>query len=311
MSRSKAITAGQQKTVRDRAPDHGLNTSTSRKSARRKTGIRVLGDMNWGTHICVFYDTMQDLLETVVPYFHAGLDRNEFCMWAVSGPITEDEARSALRSAIPEFDMRLSAGQFELLNGREWYLNREQFELDRIIDGWNRKLGEALDKGFDGLRLSGNAFWNSSNYWIEFDAYEQELHRTLAGKKMIALCTYSLGESRASDILDVAHSHQCSVARRNGDWEFLESPALKQAKQEMRRLRDALDVLSRPFPGYDALTERERIVLAQIVRGASSKEAARSVGVSPRTIEFHRANIMKKLDAKNPADLVRKVLHGA
>ena len=43
-------------------------------------------------------------------------------------------------------------------------------------------------------------------------------------------------------------------------------------------------------------------------RGASSKEAARWLDVSPRTIEFHRANIMQKLDAKNAADLVRIVV---
>jgi DNA-binding CsgD family transcriptional regulator len=44
------------------------------------------------------------------------------------------------------------------------------------------------------------------------------------------------------------------------------------------------------------------------VRGASSKEAARRLGISPRTVEFHRANIMRKLGARNTADLLRCVL---
>jgi DNA-binding CsgD family transcriptional regulator len=44
------------------------------------------------------------------------------------------------------------------------------------------------------------------------------------------------------------------------------------------------------------------------VRGASSKEAARTLQVSPRTIDFHRLNIMRKLGAKNIADLVTIVL---
>jgi DNA-binding CsgD family transcriptional regulator len=48
--------------------------------------------------------------------------------------------------------------------------------------------------------------------------------------------------------------------------------------------------------------------LAQIIRGASSKEAARTLGVSPRTVDFHRANLLKKLGARNAADLVNKVL---
>ena len=50
------------------------------------------------------------------------------------------------------------------------------------------------------------------------------------------------------------------------------------------------------------------MILAQIVRGASSKEAARTLKISPRTVEFHRTNIMHKLDVKNAIELVRLVL---
>jgi two-component system, LuxR family, response regulator FixJ len=60
--------------------------------------------------------------------------------------------------------------------------------------------------------------------------------------------------------------------------------------------------------GVSALTPRERQVLAQIMAGASNKEAGRTLGISPRTIEVHRARIMEKLGAKNACDLVRIVL---
>ncbi len=98
------------------------------------------------------------------------------------------------------------------------------------------------------------------------------------------------------------------MARRNGHWEFLETPELKQAKREIRKLNSALDIVSKPSLGDKSLTPRERMVLAQIIRGASSKEAARTLGIGPRTIEFHRANIMQKLGARNTVDLVRRVL---
>lgn len=62
------------------------------------------------------------------------------------------------------------------------------------------------------------------------------------------------------------------------------------------------------FPGHDLLTPREREVLEQIARGASNKEAGRLLGISPRTVEVHRARIMENLGAKNAADLVRIVL---
>ena len=50
------------------------------------------------------------------------------------------------------------------------------------------------------------------------------------------------------------------------------------------------------------------MTLAQINRGTSSKEAGRRLGISPRTIDFHRANLLKKLGARNVTDLVHKIL---
>jgi PAS domain S-box-containing protein len=68
-----------------------------------------------------------------------------------------------------------------------------------------------------------------------------------------------------------------------------------------------LDVTPTHFTGCDFLTPREREVLTQIAAGASSREAGRQLGISFRTIEFHRARIMEKLGARNAADLVRIV----
>lgn len=58
----------------------------------------------------------------------------------------------------------------------------------------------------------------------------------------------------------------------------------------------------------EILTRREQEVLAEIVAGNTSKQAARTLGLSPRTLEEHRANMMRKLGAKNTADLIRLTL---
>lgn len=55
----------------------------------------------------------------------------------------------------------------------------------------------------------------------------------------------------------------------------------------------------------EALTPRELEVLQLLVAGNSNKMAAQNLGVSPRTIEFHRAHIMAKTGVRNLADLVR------
>lgn len=60
--------------------------------------------------------------------------------------------------------------------------------------------------------------------------------------------------------------------------------------------------------GFGQLTPREREVLQLISNGQSNKEAGRELGISPRTVEVHRARVMEKLGARNTADLMRIVL---
>src|ERR1039458_3805431 len=74
----------------------------------RSSGIVSVGDVPWGTHFCHFYETPEDLLDILIPYFKAGLENNEFCMWIVCDPVTEVDGRQALRNAVPEFDRRLA-----------------------------------------------------------------------------------------------------------------------------------------------------------------------------------------------------------
>ncbi len=276
----------------------------------RETGLDPVGEVPWGTHICLFYQTRRDLLDVHAEYFGAGLASGEYCVWALSDPVSRESALNALRESIPDFEKHLQDGQIELIPGYQWYLRGGDFDPQRITGGWQAKLEDALARGFEGMRVSGNAFWFETDLWTTFREYEAELDRTLAGRRMIVLCTYSLKASRAVDILDVARVHNFSIAMRDGQWEFLETPELAEARRQIARLNGAIDILSKPFPGRRHLTRREQVVLAQVVKGASSKEAARDLNISPRTVEFHRKNIMRKLGARNVVDLLGIVLGG-
>lgn len=273
--------------------------------AFRKTGISLLGDVPWGTHVCMCYETKQDLIDANIAWFKEGLAAHESCLWAVCEPVTVTEAKAALRSAIPGFNRHLANRDIEIIPGKDWYLPGGASELGALIKDWHGKNSRALASGRPGLRLSGNALWEHSKLWKNFIDHERMVDAALAGHQILLLCTYSLGVSRARDILDMARFHQCAIARREGTWEFLQVPRLARTLGEIR-LDDDVHAL-RAFRSREHLTPRETIVLAQIMRGASNKEIARALKISPRTVEFHRANIMQKLGAKNAVELVRLV----
>ncbi len=276
----------------------------------RPTGIEPIGSLPWGSHICMFYETEEDLLEANVEYLQAGLSGNEYCVWGVSEPLAEEQARHELRLALPDADRHLAEGAIELIPDYRSYLGGNGFDPKRIAGHWIQKLAEARARGFEGLRVSGNAFWMERHLWETFSQYEAELDGAVSGRPMLVLCTYWLRAARAVDILDVAVTHHFTLARRGGRWEYIETPELRAAKREIRRLNDAVDILSLSFPGHEKLTPRERTMLAQIALGASNKEAARALDISPRTAEFHRANILRKLEVRNLPELMHLVLGG-
>lgn len=75
------------------------------------------------------------------------------------------------------------------------------------------------------------------------------------------------------------------------------SPAIRQQMAEI--VRDG------PRPGLQVLTEREREVLTLIVKGQTTKEIAASLDIGARTVETHRANLMRKLGVKSVALLTQ------
>jgi hypothetical protein len=218
--------------------------------ASRRTGIGVVGDVPWGTHFCQFYETKQDLLDTLVPYFKAGLEDGEFCVWVVSEPISADEAWNALRRVVPDLDRYLSGGTIEMFPAREWYLDQGTFDLERVTRAWSDKLSGALARGYPGMRVSGslasilerfrrvapsaptgewtelmlalsNRTWLEMKDWADFCEYEQQLDRWMTDRRMAALCAYPLVKLGAAELLDVRRNHQFAIAKRQGAWDVI------------------------------------------------------------------------------------------
>ena len=207
----------------------------------RKTGIDVVGDMPWGTHFCLFYETKDDILDTLVSYCKAGLESEEFCLWVVSEPVTVDEAKHALNQAVPELDRYLAGHSIEIVSAREWYLQDGTFDLKRVIGAWHEQLARALASGYTGVRVTGDTAWLEKKDWKDFCEYEEALNESVANQRLAVLCTYPLAACGAAEILDVVRTHQFATAKRHGRWDVIETAGVKQAKAEIKRLNEELE----------------------------------------------------------------------
>ena len=125
-----------------------------------------------------------------------------------------------------------------------------------------------------------------------------------------------LGSRVATPIVTMADDPDIELAvsaMKKGASDFVSKPCA--AESVVGRIKTIIDHHNEPaskvdpssFRGGDRLTPRERDVLQKIALGASNKEAGRQLGISPRTVEVHRARIMEKMGARNTADLVRIV----
>ncbi len=193
------------------------------ESKIRNSGIDIIGKTSWGTHFCLFYQTKEDLIDILVPYFKAGLENNEYCMWVTSEPLNEKEAERAIRGAMPNFDEYFKKKQIEIVHYTEWYLRDGVFDLDRVLNGWVEKIENAIENGFEGLRVTGNTAWLEDKDWKDFRDYEEEINNVIGNFQMMAICTYSLEKCGSFELLDVIQNHQFALIRREGKWESFKS----------------------------------------------------------------------------------------
>lgn len=264
--------------------------ATTQTNMMRRAGIDVVGDIPWGTHFCLFYDTKADLLETLVCYCKAGLQSQEFCLWVVAPPVTREDALEALRQAVPSFDSYLPDGGIEIVPARDWYLPDGTFDLNRVIAGWNETLRRASARGYVGVRVTGDTAWLERKHWKDFCEYEDALNESIANQRLAVLCTYPLAACGAQEILDVVRTHEFAVTKRRGSWDVIETAGYKKAKTEIKRLNEELEqrvierteALQRAIEEIRALKDqlyKENLALRDEIDRASMFEEI--VGASP------------------------------
>jgi PAS domain S-box-containing protein len=200
-------------------------------SDKRNSGIALVGDLPWGAHLCQFYQTPEDLIEILVPYFRAGLESNEYCLWVTFRPLDSGSAKRVLEKAVPHFKEYLKKGQIELIPQSRFHASGMESGsallsmLDRAVAG-----------GFDGLRLACKAFLpNKGGLCYAADA--------LSCSNVISICAYPRDKFDAIGLMEIVKDHRLALVRNAGSWEVIESSEARTVKHALKRTEEKLHSL--------------------------------------------------------------------
>jgi len=234
-------------------------SSKTEDAVLRESGDGLLGSLPWGTHLCLFYESKQDLLDILVPYFALGLKNNEFCLWITSAPLEPMAAERALRDAVPDLEERKRRGQIEFLRHDQWYTRSGRFDADAALNRGGEKEAWALANGYEGLRAAGDTSWLEDEDWGAFLDYERAVDSSIGERRMLAICTYSLAKFALPDIIEALDAHEFALVRTRGAWHEVTGGRGKMQTtlrecETFRRMvfaqaRDAILILELPSDG--------------------------------------------------------------
>ncbi|MDQ1274833.1 MAG: hypothetical protein QG610_405, partial [Euryarchaeota archaeon] len=197
----------------------------------RTSGVKIIGNIAWGTHFCQFYQTQEELINILIPYLKAGLENNELCVWVLPQVFeTKKEAIEYLKRATPELDIYLEKGQIEIIPYKDWYAEEDNPYSKKALKSWIEKADQALDNGYDGMRLVQDISL-LKNDWENLMNYEEELDGAIENHRITALCTYSSGKFDTNETIYVALNHRFVLAKKEGKWEKVENPRFKRAEE--------------------------------------------------------------------------------
>ncbi len=192
-----------------------------------------------------------------------------------------------------------------------------------IVDD-NDDIRETLELLFESVDLCTESFGSAAEF---LDAYPMGQPGCLiADVRMPGMSGLELQEEMAKRSIDLpviiitgyGDVEMAVNAMKAGAADFIEKPYKEQelldrvhkAINQNAEKRQESNEEQKAREGLAQLTPRERQVLEFIVDGEPNKRIAHNLGLSEKTVEFHRSNIMKKMEAKSLAELVRKTMAG-
>jgi two-component sensor histidine kinase len=176
----------------------------------------------------------------------AGLENNEQCLWVTGEAFNSEDARSALRAAVPDLDTRERDQQIEIVNGGDWYSATEKLRPHNLVVGLLQREQTALALGYKGLRTSGNCAWVASDQLADFLEYEDLVQKAVRGRRMVCLCSYCIDKLADGSQSQVLARHDLAIpsASRSSARVAVSEQDLRHSLERQKRTFDLAMIAS-------------------------------------------------------------------
>jgi two-component system, sensor histidine kinase PdtaS len=185
-------------------------------------GLPGIDRIPFGMHACHFYSNRDELAGALVPYFLAGLNANERCLWVTAPPLAAREAHMAMRGH--GVDDAIQAGTLVVLDFDQWYATSGGLKGHDVVDLWLKEEERALADGYSGLRIAGNMSFLTPDTWSTFIEYEHAVTAQFKNRRIIALCSYMLPQCSNGQMSEVLAVHHCGLQGAQADWKWVAAP---------------------------------------------------------------------------------------
>lgn len=166
-------------------------------------------------HLCFFYESREELLKTLIPFFKHGLERGERCVY-IGDELPSVELIDALKTSGVDAPEHIKDGSLLVLNVKHAYLQGARFDLDRVFRLFRESVEQSQKDGRPALRVAGEAAWMRGDVpgGERFFEYEARINDLFKDLDVLALCLYERGHF-GPEFLQKALCAHPGVVKRN------------------------------------------------------------------------------------------------
>jgi hypothetical protein len=183
------------------------------------TDCGLPGVAPYGIHLCHFYETRAELAAALVPYFVAGLRKQERCIWVTAEPLDAAAAAAELRKAGLNVDSLVRSGALVIRDAASFFANVKMGP--EVVNLWMEEERRALAEDYTGLRVTGNTNFVSPGDWSKFMDYEELMNQACPERRIVALCSYLRERCGATEIAETVQRHSCTLDRPDEGWRII------------------------------------------------------------------------------------------